>query len=182
MGNRSPRADYDAIAALYDLQPHRAKAVDREFLDFVRQHAGSDGLSVLDVGCGTGNQLVANRSAALRANLVGLDRSLGMLRQAWPKAADIAWVRADAAAMPFDDRSFDYISSQFAFHHVEGKASMLREVLRVLRPAGRFVLRNLCPQESSDWLYYEYFPEAQIVDLKDFWPPEAIAAVMEGAG
>jgi len=31
-------------------------------------------------------------------------------------------------------------------------------------------------------LYYEYFPEAEVVDLKDFWPPEAIAAVMEGAG
>jgi hypothetical protein len=39
----------------------------------------------------------------------------------------------------------------------------------------------MCPQEASDWLYYEYFPEAEVVDLQDFWPPEAIAAVM-GAG
>jgi SAM-dependent methyltransferase len=59
---------------------------------------------------------------------------------------------------------------------------MLREAFRVLRPGGRFVLRNLCPQESSDWLYYEYFPEAQLADLRDFWPPGAVIAVMEGIG
>jgi hypothetical protein len=59
---------------------------------------------------------------------------------------------------------------------------MLGEVFRVLRPGGRFVFRNLCPQESSDWLYYEYFPEAQLADLRDFWPPAAVIAVMEGKG
>jgi ubiquinone/menaquinone biosynthesis C-methylase UbiE len=182
MANGSRRVDYDAIAALYDSQPYRVRAVDREFLQFAEQRASTVRLSALDVGCGTGNQLVANRSAAPQANLVGLDRSLGMLRQARRKTPDIIWVRGDAAAMPFPDRSFDFISSQFAFHHIEGKASMLHETFRVLRPAGRFVLRNMCPQQSVDWLYYEYFPEAQIVDLQDFWPPEAITAVMEGAG
>ena len=59
---------------------------------------------------------------------------------------------------------------------------MLRDAFRMLRPGGRFVLRNLCPQESSDWLHYGYFPEAAVTDLKDFWPPDAIAAVMEGSG
>ncbi len=44
------------------------------------------------------------------------------------------------------------------------------------------MLRNLCPQELPDWLYYEYFPQAEIVDLNDFWPPAAIVAAMEGAG
>ena len=43
-------------------------------------------------------------------------------------------------------------------------------------------MRNLCPQECPDWLYYEYFPQAEVTDLKDFWPPDAITAVMEGSG
>jgi hypothetical protein len=59
---------------------------------------------------------------------------------------------------------------------------MLRDTIRVLRPSGRFVLRNLCPHESADWIYYEYFPEAEIIDLGDFWPPDAMVAVMEGIG
>jgi ubiquinone/menaquinone biosynthesis C-methylase UbiE len=137
MASRSPCVDYDAIASLYDSQPYRARAVDREFSAFVEQRARSDELSVLDVGCGTGNQLVANRAAAPHAKLVGIDRSLGMLRQAWRKAPNIAWVRADAAAIPFPNHSFDFINSQYAFHHVETKARMLREAFRVLRPNGR---------------------------------------------
>ena len=44
------------------------------------------------------------------------------------------------------------------------------------------VLRNLCPQECADWLYYAYFPEAYAIDLADFWPPEAVVAVLEATG
>jgi SAM-dependent methyltransferase len=91
-------------------------------------------------------------------------------------------VRADGATLPFAAGSFDFVCSQCAFHHVEDKAGMLRAVLRVLRPGGRFVLRNLCLQESDDWLYYEYFPEARLVDLQDFWPPDTVVGVMEAAG
>jgi SAM-dependent methyltransferase len=182
LADQPSRVDYDAVAPLYDSQPYRAKAVDPEFLAFLAQRASAEALSALDIGCGTGNQLVANRAAMPDARLVGIDRSSGMLRQARPKAPDILWVQADAAILPFPAASFDFIGCQFAFHHIRAKAAMLRDAFRVLRIGGRFVLRNLCPQESPDWLYYRYFPEARIVDLEDFWPPEAIVAVMEGAG
>lgn len=56
---------------------------------------------------------------------------------------------------------------------------MLGEVFKVLRRSGRFVMRNLCPQEHPEWLYYDYFPEVQIIDLKDFWPPDMIVSTMQ---
>jgi ubiquinone/menaquinone biosynthesis C-methylase UbiE len=180
--NGSPRADYDAIAPRYDAGPGRVRSVDPELLAFVEQRASSEALSLLDIACGTGNQLVANLTAAPGARMVGVDRSAGMLQQACQKSRTITWVQADAAALPFPAPSFDFISCQFAFHHFEAKAGMLREAFRVLRPGGCFVMRNLCPQESSDWLYYKYFPEAQLADLRDFWPPAAVSAVMEGIG
>lgn len=43
-------------------------------------------------------------------------------------------------------------------------------------------MRNLCPQEHADWLYYDYFPEALPIDLADFWPPETVIATMETIG
>jgi ubiquinone/menaquinone biosynthesis C-methylase UbiE len=178
---RLPRVNYDEIADLYDAQPYRARAADPELLAFAEQRA-SAGPAVLDIGCGTGNQLIANRVALPQAWYAGLDRSFGMLRQARLKAPEIAWLRADGAALPFAVRSFDFVCCQFAFHHIEDKAGMLRAVLQVLRPGGRFVLRNMCPQESADWLYYEYFPEARLVDLQDFWSPNTVVEVMEAAG
>jgi ubiquinone/menaquinone biosynthesis C-methylase UbiE len=176
------RVDYDAIASLYDSSPYRERPVDPELLAFMAQRASGDTPSILDVGCGTGNQLVADRAALSSALLVGVDKSLGMLRQASPKAPGIAWVKADGSALPFEVDSFDFVTCQFAFHHLRDKAGMLREAFRVLRPEGRLVLRNMCPQECADWLYYKYFPEARALDLEDFWPLETISAVMEASG
>jgi ubiquinone/menaquinone biosynthesis C-methylase UbiE len=104
-------------------------------LAFIERCTSSDVLSILDIGCGTGNQLVANGTAVPDATMVGVDRSLGMLRQAWPKSPDIAWVQADAAALPFPALSFDFVSCQFAFHHFQAKAGMLRELIGSCGPA-----------------------------------------------
>lgn len=177
----APRVDYDAIAHLYDAQPYRARAVDPELLAFVRQRDAAD-LAVLDIACGTGSQLIANRGALPNVWYAGLDRSHGMLREARRKTPQIAWVQADGAALPFAAGSFDFVYSQFAFHHIGDKAEMLRAAFRVLRPHGRFVLHNMCPQQSGDWLYYEYFPEARIVDLEDFWPPDTVLKSMKEVG
>src|SRR5712671_275256 len=38
------------------------------------------------------------------------------------------------------------------------------------------------PHEHPDWLYYEYFPEAQTTDLEDFWPPGTIVSTMQAIG
>jgi SAM-dependent methyltransferase len=178
----SPRVNYDDIAHLYDGQPFRGRAVDPQLSAFVDQRKSPDLPSILDIGCGTGNQLVANRSLAPGASLVGLDRSLGMLRQAQPKASDIGWVRGDATMLPFRPQSFDFVGCQFAFHHVRDKAGMLKAVFELLRPDGRFVIHNMCPHECRDWLYYEYFPEALTIDLEDFWSPETTIGEMTAAG
>ena len=115
---RQPRVSYDEIAPSYDTQPYRSRSADPELLEFARDHETAD-LAILDVGCGTGNQLIADRSARPHARYTGLDRSFGMLRQARRKAPDLAWVRADGAALPFAASSFDFVCCQFAFHHVE---------------------------------------------------------------
>jgi ubiquinone/menaquinone biosynthesis C-methylase UbiE len=152
--------NYDAFAHLYDSQPYRGKTVDPELAAFTAQHAASDRLSILDIACGTGSQLVANRSIVPYARLVGLDRSFGMLRQAQPKGQGILWIQADGAMLPFQSESFDFVTCQFGFHHLPDKKDMLHALFQVLRNDGQFVMRNLCPQEHPDWLYYEYFPEA----------------------
>jgi len=179
---RSSRVDYDSIAGGYDTQPHREKSVDPELAAFLAERASSAPLSLLDIACGTGNQLVANRPIAPHAMMVGLDGSLGMLLQARRKSRDIAWVHGDSAALPFGSASLDFVSCQYAFHHFRDKAGTVCEAFRVLRSGGRSVIYNMCPHESRDWLYYDYFPEALTRDFADFWPPEAIVAEMNSAG
>jgi SAM-dependent methyltransferase len=179
---RSSRVDYDLIADLYDTQPYWEKLADPELAAFLAGRSAADKLSLLDIACGTGNQLVANRTVAPNARMVGLDGSFGMLRQAKRKARDIAWVHGDGATLPFQPGSFDFVSCQYAFHHLRDKPGTVRDALRVLRGGGRLVIYNLCPHEAEDWLYYDYFPEALTRDLADFWPIETLSAEMAAAG
>ena len=139
------RVDYDWIATRYDADRYRGKTVDPDLVTYLERRSGSrvDRVAVLDVGCGTGNQLVADCACLPRLHLVGLDLFYGMLREAAGKAAHIDWAQGDGARLPFAGGSFDYVTNQFSFHHVQDKASMLRDVFRVLRPGGRFVIPNL---------------------------------------
>jgi ubiquinone/menaquinone biosynthesis C-methylase UbiE len=57
-------------------------------------------------------------------------------------------VQAEGAVLPFRAESFDFISCQFAFHHLPDKTRMLREVFSMLRQGGRFVIRN-CAHMST---------------------------------
>jgi SAM-dependent methyltransferase len=74
-----------------------------------------------------------------------------MLKQAERKAPEIAWVQADGSALPFQDQSFDFVSCQFVFHHMPEKSRCLRDVLRLLKPGGRFVLRNVTSGNVAVW-------------------------------
>jgi ubiquinone/menaquinone biosynthesis C-methylase UbiE len=179
---RSSRVDYDAIAELYDTTPHREKSADPALVAFLAGREPAASLTLLDIACGTGNQQIANWRLVPNARFVGLDGSLGMLRQARRKMPDIPWVHGDSAALPFASGSFDFVSCQYALHHFSDKTGMLREAFRVLRRGGRFALFNMCPQESDDWLYYAYFPESKTRDFADFWPPEAIVSEMSATG
>jgi ubiquinone/menaquinone biosynthesis C-methylase UbiE len=178
------RIDYDRIATRYDADRHRAKSVDLDLVAYLNGRAGpsAENIAVLDVGCGTGNQLVADRDCFPGVRLVGLDLFHGMLREAAGKTDCIGWVQGDGAQLPFASRSFDYVSSQFSFHHVRDKTSMLREVFRVLRPDGRFVMVNVDPWGMPGWAVYRYFPTAWDQDQVDFCPVREIERLLRRSG
>jgi SAM-dependent methyltransferase len=165
------RIDYNRIAERYDDEAARQRPCDPKLVELCNARGITDGggLAALDIGCGTGIQLLANRAKYPRMKLVGLDLHGGMLDVARRKAGDIDWIQGDAALLPFESESFDYVSAQFCFHHVQEKSAMLREVFRVLRPEGRFTMLNIAPWRMRDWEVYRYFPEAFARDERDCW-------------
>ena len=134
------------------------------------------------MGCGTGNQLVADRRYLSTGTLVGLDRFRGMLKQAQPKSTSIYWVQGDSASPPFSNDQFDLITNQYSFHHVDDKTSMIKAVFRMLRPRGRFVMTNIDPYRMMEWPLYRYFPAALAADMRDFTSPADIVALLTSCG
>ena len=176
------RVDYDAVAQVYDRGPYRDKPFDPVLQTFLSERSLDLRVHVLDVACGTGTQLAANRRERPGLACVGVDISREMLRIARRRDPDILWVRAHAAALPFPGESFDYVSNQFALHHILSKREFLSEAARVLRQGGRLTLRNLDPWSMKGWILYRYFPATLERDLQDFMALEEIAEVLGSAG
>jgi SAM-dependent methyltransferase len=96
--------------------------------------------TVLDVGCGPGNITRALAAAARDGLTVGLDASRTMLAQAAREPDDIAYVRGDAADLPFRDGAFDAVCCFAALYLIERPHQALAEIARVLAPGGRVAL------------------------------------------
>lgn len=98
--------------------------------------------AVLDVAAGTGEPGLTAAALVPRGSVTLLDLSEGMLRVASEKAAarGLANVRTavgDAAALPFDDGSFDAVLCRFGIMFFPMMSSAVGEMVRVAKPGAR---------------------------------------------
>jgi SAM-dependent methyltransferase len=96
---------------------------------------------VLDVACGTG--VLAREIAARlgeRVHITGVDASPGMLAVAREIAPSVDWRQGAAEELPFPDRSFDIVVSQFGLMFFTDRSQALREMMRVLTSGGRLAI------------------------------------------
>ncbi|MFD6161415.1 class I SAM-dependent methyltransferase [Nocardia sp. NPDC060256] len=91
---------------------------------------------VLDLAVGTG--IVAAELDALGHRVVGIDLSVGMLRQAGRRLPGRV-ARADATALPLPSGSVDTVTAVWLLHLLDDAEPVLAEVARVLRPGGLFL-------------------------------------------
>jgi demethylmenaquinone methyltransferase / 2-methoxy-6-polyprenyl-1,4-benzoquinol methylase len=98
----------------------------------------SSGERVLDVAAGTGAS-----SRAVSGNgveVVGCDRSPGMLRVARRRVPELEFVPGDALDLPFETGSFDAVTISFGLRNIADRRRALAEMRRVVRPGGRIVV------------------------------------------
>ena len=105
------------------------------FLRMLPDVAGKRGL---DAGCGEGAG--TRRLAKMGALMVGVDIAPTMIRHAREEERryplGIGYHVADAAALPFPDTAFDFVSAFMSLMDVDGLPGVVREIHRVLMPGG----------------------------------------------
>jgi len=101
--------------------------------------------TILDIATGTGD-LAINLAQTDAEKIVGLDISSGMLNIGKTKIKKqglentIEMVLGDSENMPFEDNSFDAITVAFGVRNFETLEKGLKEIHRVLKPNGTFVI------------------------------------------
>jgi DNA gyrase subunit B len=160
------RAHYQAAASGFDEDLYRAQFTARStnwhesalwitHEELLAAHAAecqaSEGARLLDVCCGSGVVGAAFRGRVGRT--VGLDLT--------PAMAELAKSRLDEVHLgtvydlPFEDASFDIVVTREVLHLLPRPEVPVREVFRVLRPGGQFIVGQTLPYGRDDaaWMW-----------------------------
>ncbi len=108
----------------------------------MEQLALQEGATVLDVGCGTGQDAQdLAQAVGPRGRVVGVDCSETMLQVARSRTAQlpIEYILADAIHLPFADASFDGCQASRVLGYLPEPELALAEMVRVARPGARIV-------------------------------------------
>jgi len=143
---------FDRVAQLYDqwYETRLGQVVNELEQDLLYGLARVDvpGRAV-DVGTGTGH--FAADLAGRGWRVVGLDLSAAMLAEAKEKPANTAWMRGDAAALPFASGAFELVLSVTALEFVARRQEAIQEMWRLVGPKGRLVVGVLNAWSPWAW-------------------------------
>jgi len=121
-------------ASAYD-DGFEGKASQKFYQLLQREMVLKPGMSLLDVGCGTG-ALLRKLSAGCEFSAYGIDVEEAMVEQAKAKCPEMDIRLSRSEQTPFDDDSFDAIVACMAYHHFSDKPGFAREAARLLKPGG----------------------------------------------
>jgi SAM-dependent methyltransferase len=157
-----------------------------EAREFVRALELGPGRKALEVACGSGG--VSCRIALeTGATCVGIDINVHGIEAARKRARDqaltdrVSFELVDAGErLPFPDASFDAVFCNDSMNHIPGRASVLCEWHRVLRPGGRVLFTD--PAVVTGQLTKEEMRARSSIGYFLFTPPGCNERFLEDAG
>lgn len=150
-----PALSFDFLTPFYDICAEILGYGKKQCIKVVKLLNLNPYEKLLDVGCGTGTLLLVAKELHPEVEMIGTDIDYKILKRAKKKIdkknIKIKLIRASADKQPFKNTSIEKIVSTLIFHHLptDIKKGALKEIYRILKPDGRFLLADF--GEASDW-------------------------------
>lgn len=174
--------DRHAAADEYDVFTPESSA--RLVESFVRLSGLRPGAKVADLGCGSG--VFSELLARAGYECIGLDISPKLIALGRQKYPEVEFVEGDIEDLPFPSGSLDGVMLSGVVHHLPDPSRCAAEVLRVLRPGGRFVAFDPNRMNPFMWLYRDrsspFYSSVGVTENERPVIAREIAAVFERVG
>jgi len=115
-----------------------------------------EGEIVLDIGSGGGlDVFLASKKVGPEGKVIGLDMTEQMVEKARKNArkgnySNVEFKLGEAEDIPVEDNSIDLVMSNCVINLVPNKEKAYREIYRILKPNGRFVISDLVTEKELD--------------------------------
>ncbi len=146
----------------------------------------SDGATILDVGCGGGQTIATLASLAGHGKVYGVDysdqsvassRALNAQRVA---AGQVDIRPGTVSELPFAEDSFDLVTAVETHYYWPDLPRDVREVKRVLRPGGTFlIVAETYKGRKNDWIYH---PVMRVIFRAAYLTPAQHRELLQNAG
>jgi ubiquinone/menaquinone biosynthesis C-methylase UbiE len=129
----------------------------KDYPDILEEVKKESFSTLLDAGCGTGAMLQLFKKDLPDKKYTGLDLSGKMIEVAKKKQMDgVELVVGDCEALPFEDNSFDVVTCTMSFHHYPNPDKFFSNLHRVLKPNGRFILRDMASRKRYMMWFFNH--------------------------
>ena len=129
------------------------RQMSKQIIEGVAEYVNiPDGGKGLDVGCGSGALTIACAKRNPNASFMGIDRwgkeyasfnrNLCENNAQAEGVSNVSFRQGDATKLPFDDETFDVVTSNYVYHNIPSKdrQAILLETLRTLKKGGTFAI------------------------------------------
>jgi len=133
--------DFSKRASSYD-EGWEGKMAGKFYNLLLREIKVTPGMTILDVGCGTGALLnkIVNTCDITGC---GIDIEEKMLAEARKKRPEMDFQIARCDNMPFKDNNFNIIISCLSYHHFDNRTGFITEAARIIKPEGVLYLADV---------------------------------------
>ena len=151
------QAFFERVASDWDTM--RLAYYDERAIEKMTEVSGADeDATVVDVGTGTG--FVAAGLAPRVKRVIGIDNSPAMLEVARGNLdilgiANVELVQGEVTHLPLADSSMEAAFANMVLHHAENPASMLQEMVRVVKPGGTVAVTDEV-EHPYGWMRQEH--------------------------
>jgi ubiquinone/menaquinone biosynthesis C-methylase UbiE len=154
---------YDFLCTISGLGPRLKKKV-------LGAVSLTEGMTVADIGCGTGVFLKIAKQKYPHIKFVGLDpdtQALDIAKNRFLKAlVEVELIESFAEALPLADNSIDICFSTLAFHHMPNnvKRGAIQEMYRILKPNGIVVIADFGESKNSFFRKALFFETLEYIE------------------